>query len=554
MAENYNKYLGSTLNDRYSIINIIGLGGTSIVFGAFDCISGKTVAIKMLRDIQLDNVYSVKQFQNDADTLSLLNHPNIVNILDTDISCDNPAFVMEYVEGITLRSHMDYRGKLPTSEVIYHTIKILNTLSYLKIANVVHSDLKPQNIMLLKNGEIKLTDFGIAKRPNSEPLTASNTAVGTVSYVSPEQASGKPLGTESDIYSLGIMMFEMLTGQLPFSDESSDVVIHKHLEEAPPRPRKINPNIPKGLEQIILKALEKDPEDRFTTPNDMLKCVEELRKNPNATFSFKKSKKKKRSSSSDAQDAYSRSTLSVLLGAASAFVVVFIISAIVIMGNFIVNNPDTPKRIKIPNLVGKTYESAKKAGLSSDYYVVNIEYEYTNSKKPNTILSQYPEGGTSHELDFDTQHCVITLVLSETPYQTVMSDYTVMPYEDAAKELDRLGFEVVIVEDFDNIVDKGLVSKTEPSAGSPLMTGDSVTVFVSKGEKLVNKNVPNFCGMSETAALALIDAEGFIRGNITYERSDSAVGTVIAQSVAANSTVNPSSTRINLTISGGAAY
>ncbi len=330
--ENVNKYVGKTFGGRYKIISAVGVGGMSVVYGAYDTVGCETVALKLLDLENCPDEESVDEatckFLAEAEKMCRLSHPNIVNIKGVSDEEDPPYFIMEYVEANTLKTRITACGALPPEEIIFYTKQILHALIHVHSQNIVHCDIKPQNIMLLEGGQIKLTDFGIARIIDSEDNVESDKAVGTVYYISPEQASGRVIDGRSDIYSLGVMMYEMATGRLPFSAEDTSAVSRMHIEQSPTRPRVFDPEIPTGLEQIILHAMEKTPFMRFFDAETMLDAVETLEKYPDVEFEFNREKKIEQQRKADSGTSRG---LPILLGAAAAFIVALIAAVILIV-------------------------------------------------------------------------------------------------------------------------------------------------------------------------------------------------------------------------------
>ena len=260
--EGYERYVGQVLDNRYRIEKIIGMGGMAVVFRAEDLLMRRIVAVKILKDDIARDEVSVKRFINESKAVSMLSHPNIVTIYDVSVRSDAKYIVMEYIEGITLKNYMTKKGKLEFREIIMYTEQVLRALEHAHQKGIVHRDIKPQNIMLLKNGIIKVMDFGIAKLPNAETVTVKDSAIGTVYYISPEQASGKPIDARSDIYSLGVMMYEMATGKLPFTADSPVSVALKQINDTAKPVKEEMPSLPLGLSQIIARAMDKDPDMR----------------------------------------------------------------------------------------------------------------------------------------------------------------------------------------------------------------------------------------------------------------------------------------------------
>jgi serine/threonine-protein kinase len=270
----YENFIGKVLDSRYKILELIGLGGMAFVLKAEDLVMNRIVAIKILNDEYNGNEQAETRFINESKAVAMLSHKNIVGVYDVAIYPDLKYIVMEYLDGITLREYLDNKGALPWKEACVYILQILRALEHAHSKGVIHRDIKPQNVILQKNGEIKVTDFGIAKIPNTPALTMTEKAIGTVYYISPEQASGKPTDYYSDIYSVGVMLYEAVTGKLPFTAESPLSIAMMQVSQTPTDPREIVPSIPVGVSQIILKAMEKEPSNRFSSAHSMCKAIE----------------------------------------------------------------------------------------------------------------------------------------------------------------------------------------------------------------------------------------------------------------------------------------
>ncbi|MBE6674571.1 MAG: serine/threonine protein kinase [Ruminococcaceae bacterium] len=284
--EKYKAYEGHLLDKRYVLEHLIGVGGMAVVFRAKDLVlNNMTVAVKMLKEeAALDEVV-VKRFKNEGKAQSSLEHPNIVRVFDVSVKGELKYMVMEYVYGITLKNYLvGKKGPLSFEEIMSYGIQILSALSQAHENLIIHRDIKPQNIMVLKTGQIKMMDFGIAKLPNTETVTVTDKAIGTVYYMSPEQARGKKIDARTDIYSFGAMLYELCTGKTPFNGESPCDILVKHITEKPVPPRSLNSSIPVGLEQIILCAMSKSPDDRFDTAKELLGYMKQLQKNNKIKF------------------------------------------------------------------------------------------------------------------------------------------------------------------------------------------------------------------------------------------------------------------------------
>ncbi len=280
----YDGLIGKLLDNKYRILDVVGSGGMAVVLKAEDINMKRLVAIKILNDEYTGNEQAEKRFANEAKAVAMLSHRNIVSIYDIAMYPDMKYIVMEYLDGITLREYLDNKGALPWKEAFIYALQILRALEHAHGKGIIHRDIKPQNVMLLKSGEIKVTDFGIAKLPSSHSLTLTQKAIGTVYYISPEQACGKNTTFASDIYSLGIMLYEAVTGALPFTGDNSVQIAMQQVNNAPQDPTELVPSLPVGAKQIILKALEKDPANRFSSAHGMAKAIEWLLRNPDVVF------------------------------------------------------------------------------------------------------------------------------------------------------------------------------------------------------------------------------------------------------------------------------
>ena len=279
-------YVGKRLDGRYEIQEIIGVGGMAVVYKAYDNIDDRTVAVKILKEEFLANEEFRRRFKNESKAIAVLSHPNIVKVYDVSYGDRIQYIVMECVDGITLKEYIQQQGVINYKEAVFFVTQILRALQHAHDKGIVHRDIKPQNIMLLENGAIKVTDFGIARFSRSETRTMTDSTIGSVHYISPEQARGDITDDKADIYSVGVMLYEMLTGKLPFESNNTVSVAIMQLQQDPVKPREINPSIPIGLEQIVLKAMQKNVNDRYQSAAEMLLDLEEFRRNPSIQFDY----------------------------------------------------------------------------------------------------------------------------------------------------------------------------------------------------------------------------------------------------------------------------
>ncbi len=553
--EGYEKYVGAVLDGRYKIDKIIGVGGMAVVFRAYDMLMNRTVAIKMLKDEIARDAESVKRFVNESKAVAMMSHPNIVSIYDVNVRDDLKYIVMEYVEGITLKNYMTKRGMLTLREIISYTEQILSALRHAHSKGIVHRDIKPQNIMLLKNGIIKVTDFGIAKLPNAETVTVTDKAIGTVYYISPEQASGQEIDQRSDIYSLGAMMYEMATGELPFTADSPVSVAMMQINDTAKAPSEINTSMPKGLEQIIGIAMEKDPRDRYQSADEMLRQLEKLKENPNIVFKIPK----KKSDEDDSTGVWSMlfgsgPMFPVIAGVALAFFIIFGIGTAFVLGRVNAAVSHTAQTITVANFTGSYYTDELASWFSdSDVYKVTVEYEYSDKYDQGYIIAQDPQPEASRKVQAGEQFCEITLTVCNGKQTVAVPDLTGLDYREARQKLKAANLICKVEYTEDDEMENGQVVSTQPAAGDGVAVGETVTVYVCKGSSEGEVEVPDFVGKTEKDALSELISLELLPGRISYVKSDKTRGTVISQTDEAGDKVSAHS-RINLTVSGGPDY
>lgn len=553
--ENYEKYVGMIFDGRYRIQRIIGLGGMAVVFEAEDLLMHRTVAVKMLKEGVGDDATSVKRFINESKAVSMLSHPNIVSIYDVSVREDLKYIVMEHIRGITLKNYMSRKGKLPVREAVSFTEQILRALDHAHSKGIIHRDIKPQNIMLLKNGMIKVADFGIAKLPSAETVTVTDKAIGTVYYISPEQASGKPIDPRSDLYSVGVMLYEMVTGTLPFSADSPVSVALMQIHNTPRPPRALCPELPLGLQQIILRAMEKDPDRRYQSAREMLRHIVALKNNPDTIFNLSGAQKEEEEE--DPMPMRKRkekaTMLPIITGVLTAFLLVGAVTGFYIMSRVIkAQKADAAQTIKVENFVGQVYNEEMQASMPAEYHVT-VEYRYDEDSEPDTVLEQDPKPGEQRNVIAGKQYCELTLTLSRGAQSFALENYAILDARMVSLEMESLGLKSTVTEEYNDTVLEGYVIRTEPAAGETVTSGDMIILVVSKGQKVEYVSVPDFRGMARADALRLLYSTPLSLGKVTYVKSELEEGSVVSQSRPVGTQV-PSGAAVDFEVSAGSQY
>ncbi|MEG0753110.1 MAG: Stk1 family PASTA domain-containing Ser/Thr kinase, partial [Angelakisella sp.] len=565
------KFLGRTLEGRYLIEELIGVGGMANVYKGYDRMEHRTVAIKMLRDEYSGNDEFLRRFRDESRAIYSLNHPNIVKIYDVILNTQNPAIVMEYVDGITVKDYIDRKGIVGLRIAVSLTMQLLRALQHAHDNGIVHRDIKPQNIMLPGDGSIKVMDFGIARFAMSQSRTITSRAIGSVHYTSPEQARGDSvIDHRSDIYSAGVILYEMLTAQLPFEGENPVAVAMKQIDQLPLAPTVLNPQIPKGLEEIVLRAMEKLPDDRYQSAYDMMQDIERFVENPSIVFGYKQrlpanhpsashkpssfedeegsnqmdknrntSKRTTPTSSPPTRQQVQRKTsfLSVLFGITCAFVV----GTLCFVGYmFYQNNPfEEVPEVNMPDLLGKKYDDVRKDKAYKDFNFELVEQEYNDKYAQGEIYEQYPTSGKRVKSGI-----TIKVKVSNGQQSVTLPDFSGQESTLVLAKLREMGLtgdQTLINSDE---VPDGNVVRTEPAANQTLNVGSSVTVYVSRGSGKEKVRVPDVTGQDVESAKEILEASGLTVGTIIRQVSDLPPGIVLAQNpnypapVAADSKVN----------------
>ncbi len=559
--DKYGKYVGKLIDNRYRIEKVIGSGGMAVVFKAEDTAMNKTVAIKMLKEEKQNDPSYMKGFINEARAVAMLNHENIVHIYDVSVRDGLQYIVMEYIEGMTLKTYLEKKGGiLEWREVLNITEQILRALEHAHSKKVVHRDIKPQNIMLLKNGLIKVADFGIAKLPGNDTITAADKAIGTVHYISPEQARNEPIDDKSDLYSVGIMMYELACGKLPFTAESPVSVALMQVEATAEPPRSVNDKLPVGMEQIIMRAMEKDPARRYQSAKSMLRHISALKENENIRFrtppavSTEEEKKKEPETEKNEKIhtvVEGRAMMPIILGALSAFLIVAIIIAFLVF-NKLADSMNAPNGtdVTVENFVGKVYDDALVRSMEAQGYRITVKEGTAEDGSPmNLIVYQDPKEGSVKKYIQGEKPIDITLYVYNGSDTVKLADLAFKEYAALKVEYATL-YKFEKVDEHSNTVPEGYVIRTEPAAGSDVTMGTEIKVIVSKGPNEKKVEMKSLIGMSGSAARDWLVNNGLKLGYITFVNSSVPKGNVVSQSVAVRTDV-PLGTSVNIVISNG---
>lgn len=560
------KYIGKRLDGRYEIHELLGVGGMAYVYKAYDNIEKRWVAIKILKEELAGNSDFLRRFRNESKAIAVLSHPNIVKVYDVSFGDRIQYIVMEYIDGITLKQYIEQQGEIKWREALYFTVQILRALQHAHEKGIIHRDIKPQNIMLLEDGTIKVTDFGIARFSQAETQTMTDKAIGSVHYIAPEQARGGYINDKADIYSVGVMLYEMLTGQLPFVADNAVSVAIMQMQAEPTPPSRINPSIPKGLEEITMHAMEKNPAQRFPSAADMLEDVERFRRNPEIVFHYgeqvdrayagtsadiygnvqQNAAPQKYNDNYEYEEEYVRSQNSnraskIIVGIVAAVVFVAIVAAIVGVSSLInransgsgflsflpgfSTSSTTSDEIVLPNFVGKIYASDIES--NSEYADLTFEITYGNvpSKQPGEVLHQTPAAGMTVK-----KGKTVSLTVNGEAEQVVVEDVKGYKQQDAYDALKALNLSPKIQAVADDDTAVGYVVKTDPAAGSTVSTGTTVTIYVSSGPSMESAVIPNIVGYQYSAAKEELEAAGFVVTAEYDDESDKDENTVLSVS------------------------
>ncbi len=583
-----NQYIGKILDNRYEILDVIGVGGMAVVYKAYCHRLHRFVAIKVLkRDLAADAEFR-RRFHEEAQAVAMLSHPNIVSVYDVSKGDDLDYIVMELIDGITLKQYMQKKqGRLNWRESLYFITQIVRALGHAHSRGIIHRDIKPQNIMVLRDGSVKVADFGIARIMSAAQTTLTQEALGSVHYISPEQARGSHIDARADIYSAGVVLYEMLTGRLPFDGDSPVSVAIQHINAKPIAPREIVPDIPLGLEQITMKAMASRIDQRYMNAEAMLRDLEEFRKNPQVDFhydlaSFHGSQpvpdeptQSMDSSSSlnrrqhppartrtapppprrrPPEERYEEEPETRRNWVIPVVVVVFLAAVgvflwITFFSDMFRQEEDA---LRVPNLLGQNISDVLQDGEVLEHFnVVEQSRQASDEYEEGEIISQDPDAGT--EVTADEGPITIHVVVSSGQETMDMIDVVGDTYETAVTRLQQMDLKVdTPVREHSDDVEEGKVISSDPAEGAQVHPGDTVKLVISDGPETKMVTVPTLTGTTLESARQIAAGAGLTISNVTEVNSNYPAGQVIYQSVAPNTEVEEG-TSIVLQVSLGPA-
>lgn len=591
------KNIGKKLDGRYEITELIGVGGMADVYKGVDIIDNKQVAIKILKKEYAENEEFLRRFRNESKAIAVLSHPNIVRIYDVGFSEKIQYIIMEYIDGITLKEYIEEEQVLTWKDTVHFIIQILRALQHAHDKGIVHRDIKPQNIMMFTDGTIKVMDFGIAKFARDEGKTATDQAIGSVHYISPEQAKGDVTDAKSDIYSVGAMMYEMLTGKKPFDSDNPVSIAVMHMHDIPVRPRTINPEIPCGLEEIVLRAMEKDPADRYQSTTEMIADIDAFKENPEITFGYysengddgdntkffdavsdgqsdenhEYSSEEGEPSAADMlyggekaqyapaydddeadydddDDEEEEERSSLVVPVLTAAVVVVIIVAVIFVASLVkgfITGDDRKGDFKMPDFHGIDYNTAVSEYGNNIKFQIKEEI-YSADVDSGCIIDQDIEPGTAFK-----KGDVLNVTVSRGMETVVIpSNLANMNAELARAQLKELGLNCELKNYSSSEVEEGNVIKTEPEMGSEVAKNSTIILYVSMGVDREQFELEDFTGKTIDEATTVAEYLGLIVLEPEVGPSYEEEGIVFDQSIEPGTTVE-TGTEIRFQVSSG---
>ena len=566
------QYIGKMLDDRYEILELIGSGGMANVYKARCHRLNRLVAIKILKSDLADNADFRRRFHDESQAVAQMSHANIVSVYDVSTNPDREYIVMELIDGITLKQYMERRGRMDWRESLHFISQIMRGLSHAHSRGIIHRDIKPQNIMVLRDGSVKVADFGIACLAN-QGQTLTQEALGSVHYISPEQARGDRIDARSDIYSAGAVLYEMLTGRLPFEGDSAVSVAIQHLSSVPLAPRDIDPSIPEPLELICMKAMNSDPNKRYASADAMIEDLEKFRRDPSVDMDYirqeltapaadteptmplptaqvasavKKHTGELRREREEEEEPPRRDkkSIAIIAGIFAAAVLLVVLLFKLILGDF--GPAGSNKSYPVPDIRGKTVEEAQEMEGVKDIFLIEVQGTRTTEEyQPGQIVEQDPAAGRTRK-----SNLVIQVYVAAEPEKVPMKDLVGMEYRQARVLLTDMGLDLKITTETVSSDKYGAdaVIETVPAADEPLVAGQTVILRVSTGPETVT--VPSFTGQDIANAVQNAQDLGLTVGEITYDTfSFAPQGQVIEQSIKPTNEV-PGGAKISFTVSG----
>ena len=572
------QYIGRLLDNRYEILEVLGTGGMAVVYKARCHRLNRLVAVKILKDEFANDEEFRRRFRAEGEAVAMLSHPNIVQVYDVSSTEEGNYIVMELIDGISLKQYMEKKGVLNWKETLHFSMQIAKGLEHAHSRGIVHRDIKPHNVMVLKNGSVKVMDFGIARVMNKSN-TLTKEALGSVHYISPEQAKGGHTDNRADLYSLGVVMYEMMTGRPPYDGESAVSVAIQHINGGAPRPSVLNPNIPKGLEQIIIKAMALEVRDRYVSATEMLQDMEEFRKNPAIVFRHhtmlddatrtlpnggrttadrivqaktgvkpmevhrpkggtgkmpsadiggsaelvRRTQQRRKAEEQRRVEERSRIATTAIVICSAVAVIAIIVFLVALFNGALLNQEKD--MIQVPNLEYEMYTDDFIQRYSD--FKVHMQQSYSDTYVAKQIMHQNPAPGEEVQRGTDLW---ITVSMGKEPPQKFMDDFVDVAVEEAEAVLIGQGFTPLKKNEGSYVYEKGRVTRTEPSKGTPLTEGQVVYLYVSTGPEVEEEEMLNVVGKNIDSAKEMLEIRGFKNITVKEVIHQKPVGEVVRQS------------------------
>lgn len=596
----FDKYIGMLVGGRYEIKRVLGVGGMAVVFLAYDRQEECEIALKMLKEEAATDETAVQCFESESRAISMLSHPNIRQIYDISMSGEHKYLTMEYLDGPTLKSYVKEKGEISQEEALEFIIQILDALDHTHSKGIVHRDIKPQNIIVTSDRSVKITDFGIAKLYDPHNSVSSDKGIGTVYYISPEQASGKNIDARGDIYSVGIMLYELICHKLPFVADDPSEVAYMQVNDEPTRPSEIV-DLPVGLEQIILRAIAKNPDERFSDAGQMLAALRRFKETPEAVFDFvsvpadsrfyesagknsdadiilanpdedeyaprqitpkkdkKMRKKKKHKVITEVRtETVKKSTpisfISIIAGAVFACMIVAVMTVYYVYDNYIAESLSSSdaQLLVIEDFVNRECNDELIANMEKLGYSVTVVKQQSTDYVINTVISQKPEAGAKRTIIPGEKTCDITLYVSSGETMRTLDNYIGQNHKDAIIKMNNLGFPSKVIKEYDPAIPAGNIIKTFPEAGSYITADTLITIYVSAGQEILYTTMPNLSDISASEVRTMITRHDLTLSEVTYQYSPTVpAGQVISQYPYSGTVVPRFITDVSIVVSMG---